>query len=217
MYWLFHWFVKITGFIPQLFAFRKKIYYEDKAKQGRYIKGKAVLVSNHHDLMDYPLMMFVFWNRTLRCQMAELLYEKNFVMTALITLLGGVKVDRNTHDFSFIEKSSKILKKKGIIEIFPEARLPKEGEQTPLPFKPSAVYLALLNDAPIIPVYTNGSYVKKERARVMIGKPFYTKDMYDSSLSEKENVALISEKLREKVIWLRDEVEKQVQKEKKNK
>jgi hypothetical protein len=66
-------------------------------------------------------------------------------------------------------------------------------------------------------VYTNGSYVKKERARVMIGKPFYPKDMYDSSLSEKENVALISEKLREKVIWLRDEVEKQVQKEKKNK
>ena len=63
-YWLFHWFFRITGFIPQLIGFRYKVYYEDKSVQGRRIKGKAILMSNHQSVMDVALYLFVFLAET---------------------------------------------------------------------------------------------------------------------------------------------------------
>ena len=212
MYWIVNLFVKVTGWLPQLFAFRTKVYYEDKKAQSRKIKGKAIVISNHHQIWDYPLMMFVFLGRTIRCQIAELMYRKNIFLTVLLKLLGGVKVDRETRDFSFVGKSMKVLEKNGVLCIFPESRLPNEGEETPLPFKPSAAYIALMSGAPIIPVAHNGSYFSKERARVMLGKPIDVQDWYDETLSEKENIENISKKLREKVIQLKDELEKQTKK-----
>ena len=214
MHWFVNWFVKITGYLPQLFAFRTKVYYEDKKAQSRRIKGKAIIISNHHEIWDYPLLMFVFLGRTIRCQIAELMYRKNIFLTVLLKLLGGIKVDRETHDFSFVGKSLKILEKNGVLGIFPESRLPKKGEETPLPFKPSAAYIALSSGAPIIPIAHNGSYFSKTRARVIIGKPINVADWYQSELSEKENIALISEKLREKVIQLQNELEERTKKEK---
>ena len=67
MAFLGNWFVKITGWIPQLLIFRTKVYYEDKKVQSRRIKGKAIVVSNHNSLMDFAVLLFVFWRRTLRC------------------------------------------------------------------------------------------------------------------------------------------------------
>ncbi len=206
---LFNWLVKITGFIPQLFAFRTKVTYEDRALQGRRIKGKAILISNHSFLTDFAAMMFVFMGRTLRCVTAELMYQKNIFMTLFLVLSGTVKVDRNTHDFSFIDKCKKILDKGGVIEIYPEARLPHRDEETPLPFKPSAVYLALESGAPIIPVYNNGKYFSKERNRVIIGKPILVSELYDPQKSEKDNITYITDFLRGKIIELRNELESQ--------
>ena len=188
MYCLANWFLKITGFLPWLFCFRTKVYYEDKKVQGRHIKGKAIVMSNHHTVMDVPVMMYVFWGRTLRCLMAELLYEKNIFMTLLIKAMGGIKVERDAHDFSFLDKANKVLNKRGVVEVYPESRIPNKGEEKPLEFKPSVVYMALTSGAPIIPVYSDGVYFKKQRARVIIGKPISVQDWYDDSIGEKENI-----------------------------
>lgn len=217
MIWLFNWFVKITAWPAHVFAYRKKIYYEDKKVQKRGIRGKAIVISNHRSIWDYPLLMYVFHRRTLRCQIAELMYRKNPLLTFLLKGLGGIKVDREMHDFSFMEKSKKILKKKGVLLVFPESRLPRKGEETPLPFKPSAVYTALENDAPIVPVAVSGPYFKKKRARVMIGKPIDLREWYRSELSHAENVAMITEKLREKVVALNDELERREKSKKEKK
>ena len=198
----FHWFVKITGFIPQLLILRMKVYYEDRRVQGRRIRGKAIAVSNHNALLDYAVMMFLFPFRTLRCAVAELLYEKNFFMRTFLVLLGTVKVDRDSHDFSFIDRCKRILDKGGVVEIYPEARLPRAGEERPLPFKPSAVYLALESGAPIIPVYNSGRYFTRERVRVVIGKPIDVQKLYREELSYKENIEAINEYLRGKIIEL---------------
>ena len=217
MIWLVHWFIKITGWIPQLFVFRKKIYYEDKKVQSRRIKGKAIVVSNHYDVWDYPLMMFVFWRRSLRCQIAELMYEKNIFLTLVLKGLGGIKVNRETHDFSFVAKSLKVLDKKGVVQIFPESRLPTPGEETPLPFKPSAAWIAMLSEAPISPVAHNGKYFGKGRSRVIIGKPIDVREWYQEDLEEKENIRIINEKLRERIIELQHELERQTKEEKEKK
>ena len=83
---LYNWFVKITGYFVQLFMFKNKIYYEDKSLQSRRIKGSAIIVSNHVTVMDFAVMMFVFYTRTLRCLIAELMFSSNIFLTNEATL-----------------------------------------------------------------------------------------------------------------------------------
>lgn len=201
--WIRFWnaFAKITGWPVQKLAFRTKIHYEDASVQNRKIRGGAIIISNHTSVFDYAVFMFVFFGRTLRYQMAELLFEKKPLGT-LLRLLGGIRVDRNSNNFGFLSQSERILEKDGIVGIFPESRLPLPGEERPLPFKPSAAYLALSSGAPIIPIYTNGSYFSKKRAEVIIGKPFYAKSLADSELSQKENIDLVSKKMRQRIVDL---------------
>ena len=201
-YCIFNWFAKITGWLIQLICFRKKIYYEDKAVQSRRIRGKAIVINNHTSVFDYPVMIFVFWRRTLRVHMSELVMKKP-VLGVLLRMLGGIYVDRNSHDYGYMAKSERILSRGGVIGIAPEGRIPLKGEKTPLEFKTGAAYLALSTDTPIIPMYTNGAYFDfRHRARVIIGTPIFPADVADPSLSDKENIAELTRVMREKIIFL---------------
>ena len=145
--------------------------------------------------------MFTFPLNNLRPLAGEVLYNKNKIFSWFLSALGAIKVERPDYDFSFMSRAKKYIEKGQKILIFPEGRLPKEGEGF-LEFKPSFVYMALEAKAPIIPVYTNGSYKKKERARVMVGKPLYLHELYDNSKSEKENIDLLSNYVRDYIARL---------------
>ena len=204
----FNYFVKITGLVPALIILRMKVRYEDKAVQSKKIKGPAILMSNHTSVYDFALYLYVFFFRTLRYQMAEVLYKKP-LLRLFLKLMGGIYVNRDNYDFSFMEKSKKILNKGGVVGIFPESRLPKENEARPLPFKESITILALETGVPIIPLYTSGNYFKKGRTKVMIGTPINARELYDHSKNEKENTKLITVKLRERIIELGEKNEEE--------
>ena len=144
----------------QKIVFRTKIFYEDKKVQSRKIKGKAIIVSNHTSVYDYAVYLFVFFFTTLRCQMAEILYKKK-PLAIFLKMMGGIYVNRDIHDLSCLDKSNDILSKGGKVLIFPEGRIPKKDEVPPLEYKPGAAILALMSEAPIIPIYTNGAYFTK--------------------------------------------------------
>ncbi len=205
-------FFKATGWLPFVISSRPKYYYEDKSLQARKIKGSAIVMPDHHDVLDFAAMMYAFPGRNLRCLIAEVIYKKGRLMSAMLRGLGSIRVDRNTNNFSFIDEAVNVLKKGGVVEIYPEARLPVAGEETPLPFKPSVVYIALTSGAPIIPVVTNGKYGKKERLRVLIGKPIDIQQIYRDELDERENTELILNVLRTKIIDLRNELENEKKK-----
>lgn len=205
---LFNGFVKVTGWPVQKLLFRTKIYYEDKAVQKRRIKGPAIVICNHTSVYDYAVLLFVFWQRTLRCQMAECLFKRRF-LKYFLKALGGIFVDRDAYDFAFVRRSLDILLHKGVVGIFPEARLPLAGEERPLPFKTSAAYIALESGAPVIPVYTNGKYFCKERAEVIIGKPIDARALWQDGADERTNIETITKTLRERVIQLGNELGKQ--------
>lgn len=194
-------FTKITGFIPQKLIFKTKIYYEDQNIQGRSIKGGAIIISNHISIYDFAVHLFVFFGRTLRCQVAEVLFEKK-LLGRYLNWMGEIYVNRNTYDFDFLLKSEDIVNKGGVVCVFPESRLPKEGEKRPLPFKESAAFLALSTGAPVIPVYTNGEYFRGKTARVIIGKPIYALELVDEDISDQENIKRVSEAFRNTIIDL---------------
>lgn len=211
MYGFFQAFTRITAWPVQALCFRTKIHYEDKRVQGRRIKGAAIIISNHTSVYDFAVMLFTFPFRTLRYLMAEVLFKRK-MLSRLLRRLGGIMVDRDSYDFAFLEKCNEILSKKGVVGIFPEGRLPLKDEERPLPFMPSAAYLALMSGAPIIPVYTNGSYFNKKRAHVIIGKPIDVLSLTDKNLSEKENIEKVNEYLRKKIVELGNELQGQCNK-----
>ena len=90
LYFIFNWFVKITGFIPVLIAMPFKTHYSGPKAQSRRIKGKAIVVSNHRTVWDFGLMIFLFWTRSLRCVVGEIMYQK----TSLDELCEDMDVNR---------------------------------------------------------------------------------------------------------------------------
>lgn len=214
----FNAFTKVTGWPVQKICFRTKIYYEDKSVQSRRIKGPAIIVSNHTSVFDYAVILFVFFSRTLRYQMAEVLF-KNKLLAMFLRMMGGIFIDRNAHDYRFIEKSRRILEKGGVVGIFPEGRLPvKDRDETiPLRFLPGAAELALEMQVPIIPVYISGSYFCRDRARVIIGAPVDIADLADEKEDYKKKLESISQSLRERVVELGYMLSEMVRDEKKDK
>ncbi len=201
----FCWFVKLSGWVPYKLAMRPKYHYEDRSRQGRRIHGKAIVMPIHYKIWDVAALMHTFPTRNLRCVVAEVMYKDGF-MKLFLPALGCIRVDRDNADFGFVSQANKVLSEGGVVEIFPESRLPRVGEQSPLPFKPSIVYIALENDAPIIPVVHNGAYLQKERMQIMIGAPICVTELYDDNLSEQENIAAITEYLRKKIVELKHEL-----------
>jgi 1-acyl-sn-glycerol-3-phosphate acyltransferase len=185
------WFVKLTGFIPQIFYFRKKVYYVNKKVTSRKIKGSAILVSNHKRLFDFVLYMYLFLSRDVYTVIGEVMFNKGKLFGWFLKKIGGIKVERDNYDFGFLSKCIDLLNRGKVVEIFPEGRLPLKEETGVLEFKPSFVYLALESGAPIIPLYTNGSYACKKRTKVVIGEAIYAQDLYDSNKTEKENIDYI--------------------------
>lgn len=209
------WFVKITGYIPHLFYFKKKIFYLNKKEQSRKIKGPAILISNHKTLFDFALYLYVFFTRDMFTLVGEVMFKKGKLFSLFLKKIGCIKVERENFDFDFIEKSLNILKKNKVLQIYPESRLPLKEEKEMLPFKPSFVYIALESGAPIIPVYTNGAYNTKRRAKVLIGEKLYLRELYRDDLSEKENIDYLCNYVRDYIINLErklNEIEKEEKK-----
>lgn len=200
------WFVKITGWIPNLLYLRRKTYYKNNNKTIKKRKEPAVIISNHTSLMDFPLYMYTFMGSTIRPLVAEVTYNKNWLMRVFLKLIGGIKVDRDNYDFSFMGECINALEKKHSVLIFPEGRLPKKEEKELLSFKPSFVYIALESDTPIIPIYTNGKYGLKGKTRVIIGEKIYVNDLMDENKSTEENINNICNYFRDYIIKLRDEL-----------
>jgi len=205
---LFTAFVKLTAWPVQFLCFRTKITYRDRRVQSRRIRGSAIVVSNHTSVYDYAVLLFVFFTRVLRTQMAEVLFKKKG-LARFLKAMGGIFVDRDSHDMGFVQKSLAILEKGGVVCVFPEARLPRNGEARPLPFQTSATYLALESGAPVIPVYTNGRYFQKRRARVRIGTPIDARALWDADADEKTNLERITGVIRQTVIELGNELERE--------
>ena len=208
---LIQFFVRVTGWLPQKLCFRTKILYEDRDVQGRSIHGSAILVSNHTALFDYAAMLFVFWSRTLRYQMAEVLFKKP-VLGPFLKLMGGIHLDRYAHQFGWMQQSQAILARGGVVGIFPEGRLPVKGETPPIDFQPGAAYLSLASGVPIIPVWTDGEYFTRRRAHVMIGTPLDPGAFSSLPLSEKEKITLYTKAIRDKVICLKELAHEQTKK-----
>lgn len=203
------WFVKLTGYPVHLFYYRKKVYCENGNAKLKKIKGAALIISNHNTVLDYPLIMYTFFWRTIRPLVAEIIFEMSHFMGHFMKAMGGIIVDRHNFDFTFMQKAIEVLKKNQICLIFPESKVPDDRDSGEfMEFKPSYVYIALESGAPIVPVYVNGSYgklrkIRHENAEIMIGEKIYPRTLLDASKTDKENIEFINDYVKNYILSLR--------------
>ena len=198
---IFQWFVKITAWPVEKLLLKIRVRCAEPEKQSRYPKGGAIIVSNHTNVYDFAALLFAFWTRTIRVQMAEILFTRPG-LGLFLKQMGGIRVDRDAHSTACLDKSAAILKKGGLVGVFPEGRLPLPGEERPLPFREGAAYLALETGVPVIPVYISGRYFSREGIRVTIGTPLDLRGMCDPAADPRQAVRECSRLLREKVMEL---------------
>ena len=197
---LFLGFVKITGLIPALILFKPQIHIEEGAE--RQLPKPCIVVSNHTSLLDFVLWVLIFPLRTIRFLMAEVLYNKSKAFAFFLNAIGGIKVDRDSKDFSFVGDSLELLDNNETLGVFPQARLPILGKQWP--FTTSTAFIAMHTNAPIIPVFTDGNYGILKRTKVCIGKPIYLNDYIINDLDENSQIEHLTKVLEEKVMGLKE-------------
>ncbi len=199
---LFYWFFVITAYPIYGTIFRTKLYYEDRSVQGRFIRRRTIVVSNHKKLFDYVAFLLATVPRFSHPLVAEVLYHRNKVLDFLLNAIGAIEVDRRNHTTNALVKCIKALNRNQVLYVNAEGRLPKEGETEVNAFSPGFVVMALRTGAQVVPVYTNGMNFTRHRVRIMVGKPIDVKSLYDDKLSIRDNTLMIAEKIRQKVIEL---------------
>ena len=210
---LFAGFVKITGWPVAMLFYKPKIYYEDKKEQGKRMPAPGIFVSNHTNLLDFPLHLCTFWSRNIRFLVAEVQFTNGKLFSWFLYKLGAIKVDRVSRDFSFIGESLEALDSGRCIGIFPQGRIPLKDEGF-IPYKPSLGYIASKTDAPIIPVYTDGNYGIFKRAHIIIGKRIYLSELDISGIDGSAAAEVITAAVEKKTVELSVMLEEKLKNEK---
>ena len=200
-----YYFAFITGWPVGVLYYRSKVYYENKKIQSKKIKGPMIIVSNHTSLLDWPAIVYAFFGRYIRPIGSEMLFRKKG-NAWFFKNIGIIRSERFVDNYSFLNVAKDfLLEKKGVIAIYPEAKLPKEEErENGIRFTHGATYLALDTNVPILPVFVLDTKNFKKRTKIVVGTPFMANDYYDESLTREENISNITQVLRDKVFRLRD-------------
>lgn len=198
------WFVKITGILPFLIWYKPHKYYESERNTDFW---GEILVANHTTLMDFPMMLFTCPLRTVRVLMAEVLFRSP-LSAWFMKQLGGIRVNRDApENTDKLQEAISSLTEGGIVGIFPEGRLNKDGRNygSLLPFNSGAAYLALRTGAKIRPMYFNMRGGLFRSSGMLIGDPVDLRAMFGTS-TNRENLVAATKYLRQKVEQLREEL-----------
>ena len=197
MYEFGRWLAMITGWPVHTILFQKKVYYEDRKEQSRWIKGGGLVISNHYHAMDYMVNMFLFPFRKLNVVVAEFIYKRHNFYHFGLRFFGAIRSDRDVKSMRFMDESVKVLRKGQLLQIFPEAET-SDGRGLQF-FKPSYILIALRAGVPIIPVVTDGNYGFTKRVSVLIGKKIYLSDYCKSENPTNEEIDELNHMVFEKV------------------
>lgn len=207
----FRWFGILTGYPLYLIYFKRKTYYEDRSVQGRFVKGGALIVSNHYHVFDFAVASLLFPFRKLYVVLKSDIYSNRFLAWGM-SIFGGIRSDRDTMGMRFIDESIDHLHKGHLVQIFPEAYITQTGEMQD--FKTGYIMIAQRADKPIIPVITDGNYGFFRRTHIMIGKPIYLSEYCVSATPDREQILELNRIVWEKCAELKAELLSRVRKEK---
>jgi len=135
-----------------------------------------ILSANHLNWSDPLLLVCLSKHPTFFMGKAELF--RNPLSSSFMRSLAGYPVKRGEMDRNALLESMSILKRKGVIVLFPEGTRSQSGDMGF--FEAGAAYLSLKAGVPIVPVGIKGTYQvgivsffipKKHKFHLRVGKP----------------------------------------------
>ena len=210
MKWYHHlgrWIGVISGWPIQLIYFKRKVYFQNKSVQGRRIKGGALVISNHFNPLDFVTNAFMLFPRMLYVVASEHAFKTKGLRFGM-SFFGGIETDRNVKGMSFIHQAAALLHKGKLVQIFPEGHNSYDGKIHP--FYPSYLVLALMGNAPIIPVISDGNYGLKKRLHVIIGEPIDLSDHFPGGKYTQADLERVNELVYQHVLQLRQLLDEKI-------
>lgn len=209
-------YVLITGFPVYALLLRPKIYYEDEEhKENKKIKGAALLVLNHYSWIDYLFPMFRYFGRKVYAVMLEGVFKISAFLRFFVSVIGGIRADRDIKGMRFMDEAVKQLERGKLVAIFPEAHCTTDGNIHD--FKPSYILIALRANVPIVPIAVDGNYKIGRGAHALIGKSIRLSDYCTSKDPSREEIEMMNEAVRTKVVELKQLLDDKIAAERRNK
>lgn len=146
LYDICRWFVIITG-VP---IFRPRFIYENEAAKKR-VKGGALLVSNHVQILDPMYLMLGMWYRRNHYVVAEEIYNKR-PLSILLKVSRSIPVNRENFNLETFRSIVERLKQGRMVTIFAEGHINTDETKIDA-FKSGMVLMSLQSGMPIVPVY----------------------------------------------------------------
>ncbi|MBU5426621.1 1-acyl-sn-glycerol-3-phosphate acyltransferase [Tissierella pigra] len=163
-------------------VFRLIYRIEVHGKENIPTDGKLVLCSNHIHNFD-PIILSIVFPRQIFWMAKKQIFE-NKILSYLFKNLGAFPVDREESDLSAIKNSLKVLKKEGVLGIFPEGTRVKEFNLKNA--KPGISLISIKAHSMVLPVYIEGDYRIFSKIKVYFGKPIDFSKYYNGKLSTDE-------------------------------
>ena len=215
---IFRWFAIIQGFWLYWLFFKRKTYYEDgnPRRKSRRFKGPKLIISNHYCVLDFMLNMFLVLPRKLWVVASEHAY-RNKLQGFGMRFFGGIPCDRRIRSMRFMERSVEVLKRGGLVQIFPEGKNTDDGLIGP--FYASYIVIAHRAGVPIIPIMTAGNYGFFKRTHVLVGNEIDLKDYItaEGPIIPRDQLESANEAIRSKVLALKADLDARVAAEKSKK
>ena len=211
LYDIFRWIGVITGYPFKWIYFKNKVYYENENVPKR-VRGGALVISNHFNPLDYVMNVFIFFPRKLYVVASEHAFKNAFLRFGM-KFWGGIQANRVTRSMRFITQSVQEIQRGHLVQIFPEGHNTDDG--TIKAFYPSYIMIALRANAPIVPVITDGNYGLFKRVHLIIGEPIDLSQYLSGTRARKDDIMRLNDIVRDKVLQLRQELDRRIANEKK--
>lgn len=209
IYDIFRFLGMFFGYPIQWLFFKQKTYYEDK-KNPKTFKGGKLIISNHYNFFDYAVTSFMVFPRRLSAVTSEGPFKYKFLRFGM-KFFGAIECNRITKNMGFMDKAADVIKKGQLVQIYPEGRNTPDGKIHP--FKKSYLIIAHRAKAPIVPVVTDGNYGIFKRTSIIIGNEIDVSKFFttDREMPPREEIEKANEYVYNKVLELREELEKRKQ------
>ncbi len=199
---VFYW-VNIRTWVTVIMLFAARIKVEGLGKLPK--SGPAILVSNHFNFADPPVLTYIIPRRVVWMAKQELFDTPGIGW--LFRGFGLIPVRRFEGDLKALRKAQNALKRGHVLGMFPEGH--RSAGKGLLEAEPGTAFIALRTGAPIVPVAIWGTEdiklprdafrFRHNRINVRFGEPF---SLPETKRATKEQIAGGTREIMERIAAL---------------
>ena len=166
-------------------------------------KGGAIVICNHTTLLD-PVVLIWMLPRTIHFMAKRQLFEGGFKRW-FFRGMKAIPVNRDGSDLAAVKECLALLKKGGLVGIFPEGTRSKTQEM--LPFEKGVAFLALRARVPVIPMAITRNYKVLNHPKIIMGEPISLEEYHGKRMTG-ELMEEVTARLYEAVRHLSEDIRK---------